>query len=124
MPRTVQFEGKMYYFPDDVTDQEIQASLPAASQSDVRKEDNYFVDREATISKLGKDRRLNTRDKNLARQVYMSPEKTAADEAFDKTPANLAELVGEIKAQKNPKSEKILQDEHDRLTFGSILGIK
>lgn len=131
MSRTVLFEGQQHSFPDDVSDLEISEMLMAippkpANQGAVRNIDNYFAEREKFISTLVG---LSTRDKNLARGVYMSPQETAADESLNYTPVNFKVLEDEIAAQKNPASKKILLDEQARLnanapSFGMILGIK
>lgn len=94
-----------------------------ASQSDVRKQDDYFAEREATLSKQA-SRKLGTREKRLASKVFLSADELAADAAHDQTPGNLAELATSIAQQKNPALKQILLDEQNRLSYGTILGMK
>jgi len=59
--------------------------------------------------------RLSTRDKNLKKQLQLSPTELLMDDIHDQSDTNYAELRTAIAEQKNPKLKQILIAEHDRL---------
>lgn len=61
------------------------------------------------------DRKLSSQDKELVKQAAMTPEEIAADEAFNLTPGNIAELKAEIAKTKDPANKAILQTELDKI---------
>ena len=98
---------------------------PPASQSDVRKSDNYIAER-LSFEKVLKPMKLNTKDKDLLRRFFMSNDEMMADINFDLTPENLENLAKEIANTKDPKVKAMLLEEQRRLTpsFSNTVGSK
>jgi hypothetical protein len=61
-----------------------------------------------------RDRQTST-EARIARQADLTPEERAADQAFNRTPENLAELERTIRDEKNPTARATLEQERDAL---------
>lgn len=63
------------------------------------------------------DLQLSTRDKNLRKQLVLTPAERMADLVTDSRQSNLDELATAIATTRDPKAKIILQAEQDRLIF-------
>lgn len=133
MPKLVSFEGKTYSFPDNSTAEEIGEALASmskasATQSAVRAADQLASKRVEHEKDL-KSKGVSFGERKMAYKIIMSPQEKIADEAYDRSLANITELEKEIEAQKDPKAKALLVAEHNRIKatlpkYSTILGMK